>query len=126
MCRLLILIQTTGLIIMDRRGITGLESGSNSARDLGHVTIDTGDKRRLLLRSTVTAMTPWLVGGQWQRLWARRMIMKFIIGLIAGLLLLGTVGCEEEHEHHHGGYYGGDYPHAYYGHGEWHHEHDRD
>jgi hypothetical protein len=53
------------------------------------------------------------------------MIMKFIIGLIAGLLLLGAVGCEEEH-HHRGGYYGGDNPPAYYGHGEWHHDHDRD
>ena len=57
--------------------------------------------------------------------------MKAIVSLIGlGLfLLLGAVGCEEEHEHHHGGPYGGTYEGPYYnGHGYgaypddgWHH-----
>lgn len=43
--------------------------------------------------------------------------IALLIG-ISLLTLLGTVGCEEEHEHHHGGY-GGAYDGGYqgYGHG---------
>ena len=45
--------------------------------------------------------------------------MKSIIFLIGlGLLtLVGTVGCEEEHEHHHHGAYGGAYDGYYQGYG---------
>ena len=49
--------------------------------------------------------------------------MKSII-LLLGLgifMLVGTVGCEEEHEHFHHGGYGGAYDGYYqgYGHGGW-------
>ena len=42
------------------------------------------------------------------------------ISLLIGLglfLLIGAVGCEEEHEHHHGGAYGGAYDGYYHGYG---------
>lgn len=54
--------------------------------------------------------------------------MKAIVSLIGlGLfLLLGAVGCEDEHEHHHGGPYGGTYEGPYHGYGYgtdgWHHD----
>ena len=57
--------------------------------------------------------------------WIKRiyLAMKSIILLLGlGLLMLvGTIGCEEEHEHFHRGGYGGAYDGHYqgYGHGGW-------
>ena len=58
--------------------------------------------------------------------------MKTIVSLLGlGLfLLVGTVGCEEEHEHYHHGGYGGAYDGTYHGYGSgtypgtWHHDRD--